>query len=227
VVRGEAGGGGEVEVGGVRVGRFGHGGARLTPAACTTWLPRTHSDCCKPSACLRDRRALSLKDNLPRRLRSLGSPGATAPGLFLAPQRHEGLLSRRRIQPLPLHSSSGEGHEPPTPLSRVLVAVKGFEEKETDVAIAVKMLELAHSGRTDCLVLMSGDTDLCPAVDGVHRMFPSLRQRIAFPYERYNKDLDRRADGRFRISPRLMAANQFSDPYVLKSGRVVQKPPGW
>jgi len=113
------------------------------------------------------------------------------------------------------------------PFSRVLVAVKGFEEKETDVAIAVKMLELAHSGRTDCLVLMSGDTDLCPAVDGVHRMFPSLRQRIAFPYERYNKDLDRRADGRFRISPRLMAANQFSDPYVLKSGRVVQKPPGW
>jgi len=39
------------------------------------------------------------------------------------------------------------------PYSRILVAVKGFEEKETDVAIAVKMLELAHSGRTDCLVV--------------------------------------------------------------------------
>jgi len=113
------------------------------------------------------------------------------------------------------------------PFSRVMVAVKGFEEKETDVAIAVKMLELARSGRTDCLVLMSGDTDLCPAVDGVRRISPDVGLRVAFPYQRYNKDLDRRADGRFRISPRLMAANQFADPYVLKSGRVVPKPPNW
>ena len=113
------------------------------------------------------------------------------------------------------------------PFPRVLVAVKGFEEKETDVAIAVKMLELAHSGRTDCLVLVSGDTDLCPGVDGIRRMLPSIGLRVAFPYERYNKDLDRRADGRFRISPRIMAANQFPDPYILKSGRVVAKPPNW
>ncbi len=113
------------------------------------------------------------------------------------------------------------------PFSKVMVAVKGFEEKETDVAIAVKMLELAQSGRTDCLVLMSGDTDLCPGVDGVRRISPSVGLRVAFPYHRYNKDLDRRADGRFRISPRLMAANQFPDPYVLKSGRVVTKPPSW
>jgi len=34
------------------------------------------------------------------------------------------------------------------PFSRILVALKGFEEEETDVAIAVEMLELAHSGRT-------------------------------------------------------------------------------
>jgi len=98
------------------------------------------------------------------------------------------------------------------PLSRVMVAVKGFEEKETDVAIAVKMLELVHSGRVDSLVLMSGDTDLCPAVDGVRRMCFSVGLRVAFPYQRYNKDLDQRADARFRISPRLMAASQFPDP---------------
>ena len=113
------------------------------------------------------------------------------------------------------------------PMNRVFVSVRGFEEKETDVAIAVKMLELAHSGRTDCLVLMSGDTDLCAAVDGVRRMFPSVGIRVAFPYERYNRDLDRRVDGRFRLSPRLMATNQFPDPYVLKSGRAVSKPREW
>ena len=103
----------------------------------------------------------------------------------------------------------------------------GFEEKETDVAIAVKMLELVQSGRVDSLVLMSGDTDLCPAVDGVRRMSPSVGLRVAFPYQRYNKDLDQRADGRFRISPRLIAASQFSDPYVLMTGRIFQKPPIW
>ena len=41
----------------------------------------------------------------------------------------------------------GKRRELRLPYSRILVAVKGFEEKETDVAIAVKMLELAHSGR--------------------------------------------------------------------------------
>jgi hypothetical protein len=57
--------------------------------------------------------------------------------------------------------------------------------------------------------------------DVVRRMFPSVGLRVAFPHDRYNKDLGRRVDGRFRISPRLLAASQFPDPYVLKSGRIV------
>ena len=113
------------------------------------------------------------------------------------------------------------------PLQSVWVSVKGFEEKETDVAIAVKMLELAYSGTTDCLVLVSGDTDLCPAILGIRRMFPGIGVRVAFPYERYNRDLDRRADARFRLSPRLMARHQFPDPYVLRSGKRLSKPPDW
>jgi hypothetical protein len=113
------------------------------------------------------------------------------------------------------------------PLRRVFVSVRGYEEKETDVAIAVRMLELAHSGKTDCLVLVSGDTDLCAAVDGVRRIFPSVGLRVAFPYGRYNRDLARRVDGRFRLSPGLMASHQFPDPCVLASGRQVFKPPEW
>ena len=113
------------------------------------------------------------------------------------------------------------------PLRRVFVSVRGFEEKETDVAIAVKMLELAHAGETDCLVLISGDTDLCAAIAGVRRLFPLIGLRVAFPYRRYNRDLDRRVDGRFRLSPQLMARHQLPDLCVLKSGRRVFKPEEW
>ena len=78
-------------------------------------------------------------------------------------------------------------------LRSIGVIVRGHEEKETDVTIAVKMFELAQSG-TDTIVVVSGDTDLRAAVDGVRRCYPSVRVHVAFPPHRVNKDLRRRAD---------------------------------
>ena len=49
---------------------------------------------------------------------------------------------------------------------------KGHEEKETDVAIAVALLELFHTDAADCAFIMSGDTDLMPALRAVRRMYP-------------------------------------------------------
>lgn len=38
------------------------------------------------------------------------------------------------------------------------------EEKETDVAIAVRIVELAVSRGCECRVVVTGDTDILPAV---------------------------------------------------------------
>ncbi|MHC1725658.1 MAG: NYN domain-containing protein [Syntrophobacteraceae bacterium] len=49
------------------------------------------------------------------------------------------------------------------------------EEKETDVAISVKLMELLFFDKCDTAVLMTGDTDLAPAVRTAKRLFPNKR----------------------------------------------------
>lgn len=47
------------------------------------------------------------------------------------------------------------------------------EEKETDVAIAIKLFEVCYLDLCDTAILMTGDTDLSPAVVTCKRLFPS------------------------------------------------------
>jgi len=58
------------------------------------------------------------------------------------------------------------------------------EEKETDVAVAVTLLELFHQDEADCAFVMSGDTELMPALRAARRMFPDRQVCFAFRHER-------------------------------------------
>ena len=52
-----------------------------------------------------------------------------------------------------------------------------LEEKRTDVNIAVRMLEDAVDDRCDLFVLVSGDSDLVPAVQTIKRRYPAKKIR--------------------------------------------------
>ena len=54
------------------------------------------------------------------------------------------------------------------------------EEKETDVAVGVKRLEILHDDLADRVVLVTGDTDIAPAVRAADRMFPNREVCFAF-----------------------------------------------
>lgn len=101
------------------------------------------------------------------------------------------------------------------------------EEKETDVAIAARLLELLHRDVIDSAVLMSGDTDLAPAVRTAKTLFPVKMIGFAFPYGRKNKELAQIADLSFQITKEQYARFQLSDPYTLRSGRTIPKPASW
>ncbi len=47
-----------------------------------------------------------------------------------------------------------------------------WEEKRTDVSIAIQMLDDAYQNECDVLVVVSGDSDLVPAIHAVKRRFP-------------------------------------------------------
>lgn len=102
-----------------------------------------------------------------------------------------------------------------------------YEEKETDVAISVKLMELLHTDACDSVVLVTGDTDLAPAVRTAAREFPANTVRFAFPYKRKNKELAQLTGNSFVIRKKRYAANQLSDPFVLPNGRTITKPQNW
>ena len=102
-----------------------------------------------------------------------------------------------------------------------------YEEKETDVALAVKLLEIFFINECDTAVLLTGDTDLAPAVRTARRLFPTKAILFAFPYRRKNNELAKLAPGSFCIGKKQYAKYQFPDPYELTDGSVIRKPLNW
>ena len=105
--------------------------------------------------------------------------------------------------------------------------INRHEEKETDVAIALKLLEIFIHNECDTAVLMTGDTDLAPAVKTANRLFPDKQVIFSFPYKRKNKELEQLAPGSFMISKKQYVKHQFPDPYILSGGISVHKPASW
>jgi uncharacterized LabA/DUF88 family protein len=105
--------------------------------------------------------------------------------------------------------------------------IERFEEKETDVALGVKAIELLHLDACDTLVIVSGDTDFAPALRAAKRLFPAVQVCVAFPHARFNAELQQIADFSFRIRAARYAEHQFHDPVPLSDGRVLRRPRDW
>ncbi|HYK05637.1 MAG TPA: NYN domain-containing protein [Thermoanaerobaculia bacterium] len=105
--------------------------------------------------------------------------------------------------------------------------LKRHEEKETDVALAAKLLELFVTDAADWIVLVTGDTDIAPAVRTAKRLFPAKNISFAFPYDRKNEELAQLVSMSFHMSKDAYVKHQLADPYVTQTGRVIPKPPRW
>jgi len=105
---------------------------------------------------------------------------------------------------------------------------QAHEEKETDVAIAVMVLELFQRNECDTIVLISGDTDLAPSIRAATRMFPNKEIWMGFPHGRLNRELKQIVGHRsFKLKKERYAKHQFPTPYVLPDGSEIEKPPLW
>ncbi len=104
---------------------------------------------------------------------------------------------------------------------------RGHEEKETDVAIAVQLLELFHTNAADAAFIMTGDTDIMPAIRASRRLFPTKKICFAFPYKRMNNILLPAADHVFRLKPLQYSKHQFPNPVQHADGQLVACPTSW
>lgn len=105
--------------------------------------------------------------------------------------------------------------------------IKRYEEKETDVALAVKLLEVLVTDQCDTVMLMTGDTDIVPAVRTGQKLFPQKTIGFLLPYKRHNQELAKLVSIHIEIKKEAYARHQFSDPFVTPTGKSLDKPAGW
>ncbi|RZS44825.1 uncharacterized LabA/DUF88 family protein [Herbihabitans rhizosphaerae] len=102
-----------------------------------------------------------------------------------------------------------------------------YEEKETDVNIAVSLIEDAVTDRFDMALLVSADSDLCPAVKALKRLRPDKRIIAAFPPSRSSGELRRVVDGAFTIGDAKLRQSQLPDAVTTPAGIVLRRPARW
>jgi uncharacterized LabA/DUF88 family protein len=102
-----------------------------------------------------------------------------------------------------------------------------FEEKETDVNIAVALLSDAVRDKFDTALLISADSDLCPAVQETKSLFPAKRIIAAFPPRRHSAELKRVVDGYTNIGDAKIRQSQLPDEVVTGAGVVLRRPKHW
>lgn len=101
------------------------------------------------------------------------------------------------------------------------------EEKETDVAIVTKLFELVHNNSSDIYVIVSGDTDLSPAIKTIKELHPALKIYSIFPCRRKNDELKKIVDGSFYIKSKKYQKHQLPDPVILGDGKKIYKLNVW
>jgi len=104
---------------------------------------------------------------------------------------------------------------------------KTHEEKQTDVQIAINLFQEGIDDSYHKAVIISGDSDLIPAIKAVKAKFPLKEIQILFPPSRRMLELVSIADSSARIKEKHLVTAQFSDRIVLAENASLRKPPEW
>lgn len=91
-----------------------------------------------------------------------------------------------------------------------------LSEKMTDVNIAVQILIDAYQNNYDTALLISADSDLIGPITAVRKLFPKKRIVIAFPPDRFSRELANNASGYFVIGHKKFAQSQLPNDYQQK-----------
>jgi uncharacterized LabA/DUF88 family protein len=102
-----------------------------------------------------------------------------------------------------------------------------YHEKMTDVNIATHMLVDAYQDNFDMAMLISGDSDLVPPINAVHKHFKQKRVFVAFPPKRHNASVALAAKGSIFIGRKKLMDSQFPAIVMKKDGYKLQKPKEW
>lgn len=102
-----------------------------------------------------------------------------------------------------------------------------YEEKMTDVNIAIELLSDAFDDRFDVALILSGDSDLTTPIRRIRQRFPHKRIIVAFPPKRYSNELKRCASGFFTIGEDKLRISQLPETITKPDGFTLTRPASW
>ncbi len=101
------------------------------------------------------------------------------------------------------------------------------EEKQSDVNLAIRLLQLAHTDAFDKAFVMSADTDLVPVIRMVKQNFPAKRVEALIPQHRFGSVLEMRqaCDQAIRIKESHLEGCLFPPVVQNAAGQVIATRP--
>lgn len=112
------------------------------------------------------------------------------------------------------------------PGSACTVTKMAHEEKETDVRMACKLLELAVQDDFDTCMLLSADSDLVPAIETLKVLYPAKQVLLVTPPSKAKIDKLKRLStgGHISVGVNDLLAHQFPNEIVTKAGYKLVNP---
>ena len=102
-----------------------------------------------------------------------------------------------------------------------------YEEKRTDVNIAIKLFEEARNDNFDTAIIISGDSDLIPSIQVTKSLFPDKEFGVIIPFNRSAEELKNVAHFYMKMRPDHLDKSLFEEKIVLNNGIVLTRPPNW
>ena len=101
------------------------------------------------------------------------------------------------------------------------------EEKQTDVNIAITLFQTATADTWDTALIVSGDSDLIPAIEAVKKTFPTKQIGVVIPIGRRAEELKLITDFHKKVKRKQLQTCQFDNTITIDENTVLQRPSSW
>jgi uncharacterized LabA/DUF88 family protein len=79
----------------------------------------------------------------------------------------------------------------------------------------------------DIAIIVSGDSDLIPAIEAAKSQFPDKQYGVVIPYNRKAEEIKHAADFHIKMKERHLDSCRFPESIPLPDGRTITCPASW
>jgi len=102
-----------------------------------------------------------------------------------------------------------------------------FEEKQTDVNIAIQLFKLSIEDKYDKAIIISGDSDLIPSINAVRKTFPNKQIGVIIPIGRRAEALKLACDFYMKMKEKHLSSAILEYKIKINNNEFIICPSEW